>query len=254
MDTVYSNPLRIGSFTSSEIFRLMKPGKGKGSYSVDADTYIQECNWERKLGRPVDLETDARPLSWGKAMEPRGFELLPTEYTLCSDVTVQHPTIPYWVGSPDAITEDSACDLKCPSTLTSFCRLLEPYHDLKTGGLLHEAGTIEAIRENHKDGDKFFWQIVSNAVLKGKKKGQLIIYVPYEDEFDEIRKMIEGDPRYYWIWMAEKEKLPYLIRGGHYKNINVIEFDIMQCDVDALTSRVLECGEKLIPWPKKIQQ
>ena len=34
--------IRNGNFTSSEIFRLMKPGKAKGSWSVDAQTYIDE--------------------------------------------------------------------------------------------------------------------------------------------------------------------------------------------------------------------
>lgn len=251
MDTVYSNPLRVGSFTSSEIFRLMKPGKAKGSYSVDADTYIQECNWERKLGRPIDNEVDARPLSWGRACEPIAFDRLPTDYTLCSDQTIQHPTIPYWVGSPDAVTEDACADLKCPMTLKSFCQIFEPYYDPKTGGLLHEAGTIEAVRENHRDGDKFFWQIVSNCVLTGKRKGRLIIFVPFEDELEEIRQSIEGNPDYYWIWTADKEKMPYLIRNGQYKNINVIDFDVLQRDVDELTNRVLECGKKLIPWPEK---
>lgn len=248
MDTIYSNPLRVGNFTSSEIFRLMKPGKAKGSYSVDSQTYIDECNRERRLGRPIEIEVDAKPLTWGKACEPVAFDLLPTEYTLCSDITIQHPTIPYWVGSPDALTEEAVADHKCPMQLTSYCMMIDPYYE--GDKLIHEGLTIEAVRENHKDGDKFFWQIVSNAILTGKKKGQLIVYVPYEDELDTIRLSIEGKPDYYWIYMADKNKMPYLLRGGHYKNINVIEFDIMQRDVDALTARVLECGEKLIPWPE----
>jgi len=178
-------------------------------------------------------------------VEKRAFNVLGLDYTLCSSVTLQHPDIPYWVGSPDATTETIVGDLKCPMTLTSFCQLVDPCWANNT---LYEALTIEAVREGHKDGDKFFWQIVSNAVLTGKKIGRLIIYVPFEDELEEIRQMIEGKPDFYWIHMADKNKLPYLVRGGFYQNINVIEFPIMDRDVDALTARVLECGEKLIPF------
>lgn len=235
--------IRDGNFTSSEIFRLMKPGKAKGSFSVDSYTYIEECNMERRLLRSLDNETDARPLSWGKLVERRAFDILGIEYTLCSSKTIQHPDIPWWVGSPDATTIPAVGDLKCPMTLKSFCQMLDPYYE--NGNLVHEGMTIEAVRENHKDGDKFFWQIVSNGVLTGKKKGQLIIYVPYLKELEAIRQLADGNPDCYWIQFGGDEKLPYLIEGGHYKNINVIEFDILQRDVDALTERVLECGKLL---------
>lgn len=236
--------IRNGNFTSSEIFKLMKPGRGKGTWSVDAQTYIDECNRERRLKRSIEVQTDARPLTWGKCVERRSFDVLGLEYTLCSDKTIQHPDIPYWVGSPDATTKIAVADLKCPLTLTSFCQMIDPYYE--NGKLVHEGLTIEAVRENHKDGDKFFWQIVSNAILTGKSKGQLIVYVPYFDELEEIKTIADGNPDYYWIWAADNEKLPYLIRGAHYKNVNVIEFDILERDKDALTDRVKECGEQLI--------
>lgn len=236
--------IRNGNFTSSEIFRLMKSGRAKGSYSVDAQTYIDECNRERRLKRSIEVQTDARPLTWGKCVEKRAFDVLGLEYTLCSNVTIQHPEIPYWVGSPDATTSEVVVDLKCPQTLTSFCMLIDPYYD--NGRLVHEGLTIEAVRENHRDGDKFFWQIVSNAILTGKKKGELIVYVPYLDELEEIKTIADGNPDYYWIWSSDNDKLPYLVREGDYKNVNVIQFDIMQRDVDALTERVLECGKLLV--------
>jgi hypothetical protein len=244
------SPNRNGNFTSSEIFRLMKKGKSAGSWSVDADTYIEECNMERRLGRSVETVTYARPLSWGRCVERRAFNVLGLDYTLCSHVTIQHPDIPFWWGSPDATTKIAVADLKCPMTLISFCQMVDPYFE--NGKLIHDALSIEAVRENHKDGDKFFWQIVSNAILTGKKKGQLIAYVPYLEELDEIKTLADGNPDYYWIWAADSERLPYLIKGGHYKNINVIEFDILQRDVDALTDRVLECGKKLIEVPELV--
>jgi len=236
--------IRNGNFTSSEIFRLMKNGKSKGSWSTDVYTYIEECNRERRLKRSIEVVTDARPLTWGKCVEKRAFEALGLEYTLCSDTTIQHPEIDFWVGSPDGYTEIAVGDIKCPMTLTSFCQLVDPY--CENGKVVHEALSIEAIRENHRDGDKFFWQIVSNGILLNKKVGRVIVYVPYYDELASIKTIADGNPDYYWIWSAEEDKLPYLIRGEHYKNINIIEFDITQRDVDALTERVKEAGKFLI--------
>ncbi len=251
MGVIYSNPLRLGNFTSSEAHRLMKSGKAKGSWSTDVFSYIEETNMERRLGRPVDLETDARPLGWGRCCEPIAFDLLPTEYTLCSDQTLPHPDIDFLVGSPDATTVDACADLKCPMTPKSFCQMVDPYYE--DGKLIHDALTIEAVRANHKDGDKFFYQILSNAIITKKKTGRLIVFMPYEEEIETIRQSIEGNPDYYWLWMADKAKLPYLIKGLHYQNVNVIEFPIMDRDVHAFETRVKEAGEFLIPRPPIIQ-
>lgn len=244
--------IRNGNFTSSEVFRLFKPGKAKGSYSVDADSYIEECNRERRLMRSIEIESDARPLLWGKACEPIAFNRLPLEYTLCSDITIQHPTIPSLVGTPDATTELVLGEVKCPMTLTSFCQMVDPWYD-KDSKTWYDGLTIEALRGAHKDGDKFYYQGLSNAILTGKNKAQIIIFVPYEEELEEIRQSIEGNPKYYWLWMAEKEQLPYLINGAHYKNVNIIEFDVLPRFVDEFETRVKEAGEKLIPFPKQIE-
>lgn len=224
----------------------MKPGRSKGSYSVDADTYIRECNQERRLRRSIEVQSDARPLSWGKCVEKRAFETIGLEYTLCSNTTIVHPEIPYWCGSPDAVTDNVVADLKCPMTLTSFCNMLDPY--IENGKVVHEAMTIEALRQNHKDGDKFYWQVVSNGALTKRKTGQIIVYCPYLDELDEIRTLASdsGLPEFYWIWTADNEKLPYLVREGTYKNRNIIEFQIPDSDVELLTERVIECGKQLI--------
>lgn len=236
--------IRNGKFTSSEIFRLMKSGKAKGSRSVDFYTYVNEVNQERRLKRSIEIQTNARPLTWGKCVEKRAFDVLGLEYTLCSSVTIQHPEIPYWCGSPDATDSIAVSDLKCPLTLTSFCDMVDPF--TKDGKVIHEGLTIEAVRENHRDGDKFYWQIVSNSILTNRNKGKLIVYVPYFDELSEIKTLADGNPDYYWIWSANDDELPYLVREGDYKNINVIEFDILQSEKDLLTEAVLEAGKLLI--------
>lgn len=244
--------IRNGNFTSSEIFRLLKSGQKKGTWSKDVDTYIRECNQERRLGRSIEVQSDARPLTWGKLVEQVAFDNVGLEYTMCSNKTLVHPKYPYWCGSPDAYTETKVPDLKCPMTLTSFCNLVDAYEE--DGKVVHEALTIEAMRENHKDGDKFYWQVVSNAILleenlgRPYNTGQIIVYVPYLDELDKIKSLANqsGDPKYYWIWSADDDYLPWIHRGGMYKNINVIEFNIPQHDKDLLIERVVECGKQLI--------
>src|SRR5687768_14058682 len=127
--TINQSKIRVGNFTSSEIVALTKNGKAKDSLGVPAYTYIEECNYERKLGRSIDTESNARPLSWGKLVEGRLFELLGIEYKLVSQESIQHPAIPYWAGSPDAQKfesnndSDTVVEIKCPITLKSFCQL-----------------------------------------------------------------------------------------------------------------------------------
>lgn len=239
--------IRDGNFTSSEIYRLMSNGKAAGSFGAPFYSYIEECNMERRLNRSLDNELDAKAASWGKLVEHRAFRLLPIAYTICSDITLSHPDIDFWKGTPDVKKPETAGDIKCPHTLKSFCQLLDPYYE--KGKMVHEAMSIEAVRENHKDGEKFFWQIVSNAIMLGASKGELIVYAPYLEELEQIRRMADGNPKLYWLQFGLDEELPYLIPGGHYKNLNVISFDIMQRDKDALTERVLAAGELLIPRP-----
>jgi hypothetical protein len=246
------NASRIGNFTSSEIAALMTNGKEKGTFGKPALTYIEECNMERRLGRSVTEESTARPLMWGKLNEKRVFEMLGLEYTLCSQETIVHPEINCWSGSPDGEKFDegkTVIDFKCPITLKSFCQLVDPVLNDK-GEVIHKALTIEAVRENHRDGEKYYWQLVSNAILTGAKYAELIVYVPYQSELQSIRDYaanLDGDQRgYYWLSGATDDELPYLIEGGLYKNINIIRFEIPESDKRALTGRVRVASERLI--------
>lgn len=239
--------IRNGNFTSSEIYRLMSNGKGKGSFGVPFYSYIEECRMERRLCRSLDAEVDARPTSWGTLVEKRVFDLLNTDYRLCSKTTIQHPEIEYWTGTPDVEKTDTVGDIKSPITLKSFCQLVDPY--IKDGEVIHKSMTIEAVRENHKDGEKFYWQLVSNAVLLNKPWAELIVHVPYLRELEDIRILASsaGELGEYtrWIYHATDEQLPYLVEGGQYKNLNVIRFPVPDCDKEALKERVIEAGKIL---------
>jgi hypothetical protein len=253
-----NNALRNGNFTSSEIVALMcndRTGKKPGA---SYHTYIAECNMERRLGRSLTDESNARALSWGKLLEHRVHALLGTDYSFCSSKTLLHPTISYWAGSPDfqhyfeESIYDAVCDSKCPLTLKSFCQLVQPLYDGHSG-----AQAMLIVRETHKDGDKFYYQLVSNGIITDVKYGELIVYMPYKSELDDIRQMAMNHDgpdqhRFKWIAYAQDDELPFLPDGGYYKNLNVIRFPIPTADKEALTERVIMAGAELIEVPKLI--
>lgn len=239
------SPDRIGNFTSSEIYNLTTVDRSGKNFGKPALTYIEEKNIERRLGRRLDNEVSARATSWGKLLEHRVHDLLGIEYRLCSSETIQHPEIDYWCGSPDFERFASVkyvCDAKCPQTLKSFCTLIDAWG---TDG-------ITGIRTFHRDGEKYYWQIVSNAILTGSDHGELIVYCPYKDELDAIRDMAANydgpdQHQFKWIAFAQDDELPYLLRGGYYKNLNTLQFLVLQSDKDFLTECVLKAGELLVP-------
>lgn len=249
---------RIGNFTSSEIVALTKEGTTKGTCGAPFYAYVEECNKERRLRRSLTKEVNARATSWGKLGEKRVFQLLPPSYILMGDETIVHPFIDCWAGSPDVRKHRMVGDVKCPHTLESFCQLVDPH--MINGHILHPALTIQAVRANHKDGDKYYWQIVSNAVLvemfygEPVEEGELIVYCPFLDELGAMRDLaVNSEPEelhlFYGIVNGLDEELPYLVRDGQYQNLNQIRFEIPQKDKDFLTDKVLKGKSLLIDYP-----
>lgn len=222
-----------------------------------AITYLNQCNMERRLGRSLDNELDAKPTNWGKFVEPLLFSLLDGGYTYNSNDTLVHPEIEYWLGTPDGFKISdfkTVVDAKCPFTLESFCNLVNPLYDGLEGmaamkalmeGYTDEKGLFHAA---HKDGEKFYWQLVSNACIDDCTHAELIIYVPYESELEVIRKvaMESGDPSAYFIANGSKKSLPYLKDDGFYRNINIISFEIPQNDKELLTETIKKAGQYLL--------
>lgn len=244
------NALRVGNFTSSEIAALMsndRTGKKPGAPYIN---YINECNIERRLCRSISEEVTARALSWGKTVERYVFNILGTEYSLVSNETLPHPTIDCWYGSPDNIKyvaniAETVCDIKCPLTLKSFCQLVDAW----------SSDGIEGIRNEHKDGEKFYWQLVSNACITGCEFAELIVFAPYRNELDDIRSMVNNPSmpdiethNAKWIAFALDDELPWLIKGGHYNNINIMRFKVPESDKQALTDRVIMAKNELVEY------
>ena len=255
-----NNLPRIGNYTSSEIVALTTTDRSGKGFGKPALTYIEETNFERKLGRSITDEVSAKPLTWGKLLEGRVFDLLGLEYTLSSTETDIHPTITYWAGSKDGIKLDegkTVMDIKCPMTLKSFCQLVDPIYAGLTG-----IEAINAVRDGyvdkngvahsaHKDGEKYYWQLVSNSVLNDTKYAELIVYMPFKSELDAIKQMaqnVESDQlsKHYWISMSLDGELPFILDNGFYQNINILRFEVPQADKNLLTSKVIEAGKFLV--------
>lgn len=228
--------LRYGRFTSSKVAALMTLSRDKKDFGAPAKKYIKQKMYERKLGKRIDAENTARPLQYGRCAEPVAFQQLGTEYRLCSDETIIHPDYPFMAGSPDLEKyvgdEKILGEIKCPMTLESFCDFIDNY----------KAGGIQAVRDNHPDGEQYYWQMVQNAILIGAKRAELIIYCPYENELQLIKDEA-STWGYSWLCFAADVELPFLLPDGHYKNINVLPFDIPQEDIDALTANVIKANE-----------
>lgn len=251
---ILNSPHRIGNFTSSNIHKLLTKNKSGDGFGVPALTYIRERNMERMLGRSLSNEINSRETSWGNLLEAIVFEILGTEYTYTSQKTMTHPTIPYWRGSADGIKEvqeRAVFDIKCTFTLSSFLGLVLPLYIGCSG---FEA--MKMIRNGfeyngmkypaHADADKYYFQLVSNAIINGCDYAELIVFCPYKSELQEIYLLAQDKPEMKWLSYASDNEVPSLPDGGRFKNINIISFKIPQEDKDMLTECVLKAGEFLI--------
>lgn len=225
---------RYGRFTSSNVGTLMKKGRGTG-LSAPALEYISKVKKEIAFGRSLNTTRSAKPLEWGKLGEACVFKILDeNEYEASKDGTLQHPIIEHWAGTPDASKEGVCVEIKCPFTLESFYDLVQSYED----------GGIDEVRAKHSEGDKYYWQCVSNAILLGVRKAELIVYCPYESELTYIKEEA-NTLGYAWVTFSYNENLPYLLDDGKFKNLNIMPFDIPESDVELLTSTILHAQELL---------
>lgn len=224
---------RVGNFTSSEIWKLTTEGKTKGTFGKPAISYIKEKEYERKLGRSLNTESFSYPTSWGHLCEIYAHSLLPLDYVLQSKEVLTHPTIDNWRGSPDLLTDERVGDIKCPYTMKSFCEMVEA------------CSKVETFKSEYFE---YYWQLVSNAILTDKKYIELIVFCPFKSELDWVKDMAdnyEGDDpfQFKWIYDANIKKLPYLIDGNFYTNLNIFTFELDEEDVEYLTSKVLKANE-----------
>lgn len=172
---------RLGKFTSSEIYKLMKSGKGKDKYFADtATTYIKSKLAELITGeRTPDVSSNA--IEYGRSMEPEAFEVFkrlrpelnPVHFGI--SVPKFFPFGDFAGGSPDGQTSDNGIiEIKCPYNSTNHIEhlLLETQEDFK------------------EYTPAYYWQVQANILFTGTDKAYFISYDPRVVEFTHRIKVL----------------------------------------------------------------
>jgi hypothetical protein len=233
MSSIIENKARIGNFTNSQIYKLMTIGKGPGGIGAPALTYINEKKIERRLGRSISVNAYTRDMAWGHFMEYIVFDKIEFGYELSSSDTLHHPTIECWKGS---------CDFTMAGVKIAELKCYQPKNfSLYTDALM--IGDIDNLKSNFPEE---YWQAVGNAIVNQVDKAELITFMPYKSELDNIRSMAEnydGDNQWHYrfIYESDDSSLAYLPDNGYYKNINCFEFIVPEEDKKVLTDRVNYC-------------
>lgn len=134
--SITENKERVGNFTSSNIYKLIKIGSRpmtddelkahkeanpkSRKRNIDAGfsdaglTYIDDKRIESRLQRSIEIESYSRSMAWGNFMEMYVFSQIGMEYEITSADTDLHPEIKGWSGSKDLIVEGvKISDIKC---------------------------------------------------------------------------------------------------------------------------------------------
>lgn len=248
-----NNEIRTGRITSSEIVALTSNGRTSGSFGEAFYTYVTECVYEIYANRSLENQTSSLAMEWGKLCEGYVHKIhLGFEYVMQSQQTIIHPTINRWAGSPDGLKYidddiETVTDIKCPLTLKAFMNLVQSLYKLENGVIIPSGlsgdDAIKEIRKT-KDGEKYYWQLVSNACITGAEYAELIVFMPYIDELEDIlaynAKLSNDsdDNASFRVSWAKDGELPYLFPERGIKNINIIRFKVPQEDKEFLTDRV----------------
>ena len=249
--SINSSKTRVGNITSSgiaDILALAKNGKDMGDAAL---SYIAACNMERRFDLPIGNGGGGTETEWGTAIEPFVHDILPLTYEYSSQITATHPDIDWWCGSADGFNHTDGIkavfDIKAPFTRASFYGLVMPLMCDKTGidamYAIRDGFTHDGVEyPKHKQGKKYYWQLVSNACINGTDWAELIVYMPYQSELVAISQVLQEHPRLKWLG----DTAPYINDGGFFKNLNIIRFEVPQSDKDLLTAKVRQIGKHLI--------
>lgn len=241
--------VRIGRATSSDIVALVSNGRKKDEPGAPFYTYVQECVMERFFKQRLENDTEVLAMAWGKLCEKVVHKKLGLEYVFQSDVTYVHPVFSEWVGTPDGTKivktkVDTVTDTKCPLTRKAFYNLISALYDFdgltvikKNNVDLNEV--IHLIRKASKEGEKYYWQLVSNACILDCEFAELIVYMPYFEDIEYIKTENQKLESPYWlVERAKEDELPYIYKESGIDDLNVIRFKVPQEDKDFLTGRV----------------
>lgn len=164
---------RLGKFTSSEIFKLMKSGRKKDElFGQTALTYINEKIAEIITGQAPE-PVFAKALEWGAANELDA--ILTFQERFHGEVehfgTGNPKFFPFYGisgGSPDALTAELVVEAKCPWTSSTHVDFLRAAH-------LPMSQHGEWLLDNKEE---YYYQTQLNMLACDRKKAVLISYDP----------------------------------------------------------------------------
>lgn len=233
---------RIGTATSSTIASIVSGGRAANSIGSPFFTYVEECRFERALLQNLEGEIEVLATEWGKLVELFVHRMLPKEYKFHSNDTRVHPKYAGWVGTPDGSKSkkilgdwevETITDIKCPLTKKTFCQLVGGLYEIMPEGGVKKHETpnmrkaVEIFRDKAKDGEKFYWQLVSNSCILNTKYAELIVFMPYFETLQEIITYNDNlDTSSYKVMIAKPGQLPFLLKESGYEQINTIRFEV----------------------------
>jgi len=237
-----NHELRMGRFTSSQIHRLCKSLKNENPTSA-FKTYVEEVYIERMINRVCKSNVKTQSMKWGSLFEVVLFDLLGLEYKMEHKSTILHPKYgAFWSGTPDLIV---------PEIKTGEIKCFEPLHFGKLSLALLTKDT-EIVKQKEPEA---YWQSISNSLICGVDKSEIIAYMPYKSELEEIIKQVEEtnflernhlDPGdYYFLTQENIYSLPHLPDDSKFSNVNSFEFKIPKEDIRFLESRVIEAEKEV---------
>jgi len=234
---------RIAKFTSSKISKLCGSLKS-GEPSRAFYTYIDDVRLEQTIKRSVDVDVNSMPLKWGSLMEVVLFQKnqIGLSYRMMHKMTIVHDEIENYSGTPDFLElGECVAEVKClyPRKFAALSLCLQK----KNIALLKN------------EFPEVYWQVVSNSILTEVENAEIIVYMPYKSELEEIIGKIEetnllesnnlNPSDYYFMTHNDIETLPYLPDDCGFPNINRFKFKVPEEDVDFLISRIKKANEIL---------
>lgn len=258
-----SKVTRTGNFSNSEIYRLigrgkramtkeeldLRPKSGVGSrttivecpltFDDKAITYITEKVYEKKMGLPLNRKQGNFNTSWGNLCEHFAFmEMADIDYQLHSyhkkdEERMTHLTIEHWTGVPDFTNNSKGItgDIKCPATRLSYMQHIG----------WCDAG-LDVFKENNP---QYYWQLVAHCALTKMPFGEMVFFMPYREQLEDIRAVADGNPEFWAIWNKEDDELPYLRSDMNVGNIYRFVWEIPKEDIEYLEMRVKMASDML---------
>lgn len=174
--TVAWDQIRIGRFTSSEMWRLLTPPKTKeaketGKLSETALIYINVKVAETLTGQQK-TSSYAYPLVYGKEQEPIAIEAF-CEKTGFKWEEIGFVAFGEWAGgSPDGIINDTdILEIKCPWAIETQLDYL----------MLTDQWDLKRLKPD------YYWQCMSNLLFTMKEKCH---FVSFDDRYPDDKKIV----------------------------------------------------------------